>query len=323
MIMENDPFVLIEGMIIAGLAVGADYGYIYLRSEYPHALAVLNKAIDIAKEKNYLGKNILGTKHHFDLEVSRAAGAYICGEETSLLESLEGKRGMVRYKPPLPAIEGLYRKPTVVNNVISLATIPIIMDKGSAFYANFGMGRSKGTLPIQLAGNLRNTGLIEKAFGVTLRELLYDFGGGSATGKPIKAVQVGGPLGAFLPEAQFDTPLDYEKFSAINAVVGHGGIVAFDETVDMSKLARYSFEFCAIESCGKCTPCRIGSTRGMEVIDKIKSGKDQDKNVKLLRDLGDTMVNGSLCAMGGMTPFPVISALNFFPQDFGLENKET
>jgi len=323
MIMENDPFVLIEGMIIAGLAVGADQGYIYLRSEYPHALKILNEAIDIAVDKGYLGKNILGSDFSFTLEVTRAAGAYICGEETSLLESLEGKRGMVRYKPPLPAIEGLYGKPTVVNNVISLATVPIIMDKGASFYANYGMGRSKGTLPIQLAGNLKQTGLIEKAFGISLRELLYDFGGGSATGRPIKAVQVGGPLGAFLPEEQFDTPLDYEKFTEIKAVVGHGGIVAFDDTVDMSKMARYSFEFCAIESCGKCTPCRIGSTRGMEVIDKIKEGADQEKNVSLLRDLGDTMVNGSLCAMGGMTPFPVISALNYFPEDFGLEKMDT
>ena len=323
MIMENDPFVLIEGMIIAGLAVGADQGYIYLRSEYPHALKILNEAIAKALEKNYLGENILGSDFSFNLEVTRAAGAYICGEETSLLESLEGKRGMVRYKPPLPAIEGLYGKPTVVNNVISLATVPIIMDKGASFYADYGMGRSKGTLPIQLAGNLKQTGLIEKAFGISLRELLYDFGGGSATGKPIKAVQVGGPLGSFLPEEQFDTPLDYEKFSEIKAVVGHGGIVAFDDTVDMSKMARYSFEFCAIESCGKCTPCRIGSTRGMEVIDKIKEGVDQEKNVSLLRDLGDTMVNGSLCAMGGMTPFPVLSALNYFPGDFGLEKTET
>ncbi|MBT3827160.1 MAG: formate dehydrogenase [Nitrosomonadales bacterium] len=323
MIMENDPFVLIEGMIIAGLAVGADQGYIYLRSEYPQAQAILNEAIDIAEKNGFLGNNILNTNISFNLEVTRAAGAYICGEETSLLESLEGKRGLVRYKPPLPAIEGLYGKPTVVNNVISLATIPIILDKGSKFYADFGMGRSKGTLPIQLAGNLKQTGLIEKAFGITLRELLYDFGGGSATGKKIKAVQVGGPLGTFLPESQFDTPLDYEKFSEINAVVGHGGIVAFDDTIDMSKMARYSFEFCAIESCGKCTPCRIGSTRGMEVIDKIKGGIDQEKNVEVLKDLGETMVHGSLCAMGGMTPFPVISALNFFPKDFGLETKET
>jgi formate dehydrogenase iron-sulfur subunit len=319
MIMENDPFVLIEGMIIAGLAVGADQGYIYLRSEYPDALKVLNEAIETAKQNNYLGQNILGSQFNFELEVTRAAGAYICGEETSLLESLEGKRGMVRYKPPLPAIEGLYGKPTVVNNVISLATVPIILDKGAKHYADFGMGRSKGTLPIQLAGNLKKTGLIEKAFGITLRELLYDFGGGSASGKPIKAVQVGGPLGAFIPEAQFDMPLDYETFAKVNAVVGHGGIVAFDDTVDMSKMARYSFEFCAIESCGKCTPCRIGSTRGMEVIDKIKSGIDVEKNEKLLRDLSETMVDGSLCAMGGMTPFPVISALNYFPADFGLD----
>jgi len=319
MIMENDPFVLIEGMIIAGLAVGADQGYIYLRSEYPDALKVLNEAIETAKQNNYLGQNILGSQFNFELEVTRAAGAYICGEETSLLESLEGKRGMVRYKPPLPAIEGLYGKPTVVNNVISLATVPIILDKGAKHYADFGMGRSKGTLPIQLAGNLKKTGLIEKAFGITLRELLYDFGGGSASGKPIKAAQVGGPLGAFIPEAQFDMPLDYETFAKVNAVVGHGGIVAFDDTVDMSKMARYSFEFCAIESCGKCTPCRIGSTRGMEVIDKIKSGIDVEKNEKLLRDLSETMVDGSLCAMGGMTPFPVMSALNYFPEDFGLD----
>ena len=238
MIMEDDPFVLIEGMIIAGMAVGAEYGYIYLRSEYPDAQHVLNKAIKIAKEKGYLGSNILGSGYNFDLEVTRAAGAYICGEETSLLESLEGKRGMVRYKPPLPAIEGLYGKPTVVNNVITLATVPIIMDKGALFYADFGMGRSKGTLPIQLAGNLKQTGLIEKAFGISLKELLYDFGGGSFTGKPIKAVQVGGPLGAFLPEAQFDTPLDYEKFSEINAVVGHVGIVAFDDATDMAKIGK-------------------------------------------------------------------------------------
>ncbi len=322
MIMENDPFVLIEGMIIAGIAVGADQGYIYLRSEYPDALKVLNQAINIAKEKGYLGKKVLGTDFNFELEVTRAAGAYICGEETSLLESLEGKRGMVRYKPPLPAIEGLYGKPTVVNNVISLATIPIILDKGAKYYADYGMGRSKGTLPIQLAGNLKKTGLIEKAFGITLRELLYDYGEGSATGKPIKAVQVGGPLGAFIPESQFDMPLDYETFAKVNAVVGHGGIVAFDDSVDMAKMARYSFEFCAIESCGKCTPCRIGSTRGMEVIDKIKSGVEVEKNEKLLRDLAETMVHGSLCAMGGMTPFPVISALNFFPQDFGLEKTD-
>src|SRR5210317_2020523 len=321
MIMENDPFVLIEGMIIAGLAVNADHGYIYLRSEYPHALDALNQAIKIAEDNNYLGKNILNSNKNFTLEVRRAAGAYICGEETSLLESLEGKRGLVRYKPPLPAIEGLFGKPTVVNNVISLATIPIILSKGAQYYADFGVGRSKGTLPIQLAGNLKQTGLIEKAFGITLRELLYDFGGGSATGKKIKAVQVGGPLGAFISEENFDIELDYEAYSKLNAVVGHGGVVVFDEDVNMAEMARYSFEFCAIESCGKCNPCRIGSTRGMEVIDKIVAKDEQPKNVALLENLCDTMVNGSLCAMGGMTPFPVMSALKYFPNDFGVESK--
>jgi formate dehydrogenase iron-sulfur subunit len=322
MIMEGDPLVLLEGMTIAGVAVGATQGYIYLRSEYPDALKVLNEAIENAYAAGYLGKDILGSGHHFDLEVRRAAGAYICGEETSLLESLEGKRGLVRFKPPLPAIEGLFGKPTVVNNVISFATVPIVLDKGSAFYKDYGMGRSRGTLPIQLAGNIKYCGLVEKAFGITLRELLYDFGGGSASGRPIRAVQVGGPLGAYLPESQFDTPLDYEKFSEIWAVLGHGGIVAFDDTVDMAKMARYAFEFCAIESCGKCTPCRIGSTRGVEVMDKIIAGTQTSKNAILIRDLSDTLLNGSLCALGGMTPYPVLSALNHFPEDFGLEQKE-
>ena len=319
MIMEGDPLVLVEGMTIAGLAVGATQGYIYLRSEYPDALVTLNEAISNAYQAGYLGDDICGSGKQFHLEVRRAAGAYVCGEETSLLESLEGKRGLVRFKPPLPAIEGLFGKPTVVNNVISLATVPIVLDKGGQFYQDFGMGRSRGTLPIQLAGNIKQCGLVEKAFGVTLRELLYDFGGGSASGKPIRAVQVGGPLGAYLPESQFDTPLDYEKFSEIWAVLGHGGIVAFDDTVDMAKMARYAFEFCAVESCGKCTPCRIGSTRGVEVMDKIIAKEDHAKNITLVRDLSDTMLNGSLCALGGMTPYPVLSAMNHFPEDFGLE----
>ena len=323
MIMEGDPFVLIEGMTIAGLAVGATQGYIYLRSEYPDALQILNEAIDSAYKNGYLGDNILDSGRRFDLEVRRAAGAYVCGEETSLLESLEGKRGLVRFKPPLPAIEGLFGKPTVVNNVISLASVPIILDKGATYYKDYGMGRSRGTLPIQLAGNIKHGGLVEKAFGITLRELLYDFGGGSASGRPIRAVQVGGPLGAYLPESQFDTPLDYEKFSELWAVLGHGGIVAFDDTVDMAKMARYAFEFCAIESCGKCTPCRIGSTRGMEVMDKIIAGRDREKQITLVRDLSDIMLNGSLCALGGMTPYPVLSALNHFPEDFGVDASTT
>ena len=311
MLMEGDPYCLIEGLAIAGLAVGATRGYIYVRSEYPHAFKTLQTAIDKARAAGFLGDA-------FELEARLGAGAYICGEETALLESLEGKRGVVRAKPPLPALKGLFGQPTVVNNVMSLASVPIILAKGATFYRDYGMGRSHGTLPFQLAGNLRHTGLVEKAFGLTLRELLYDYGGGSRSGRPIRAVQVGGPLGAFVPEHQFDTPLDYEAFAAIGAMLGHGGIVAFDDTVDMARQARYAMEFCGIESCGKCTPCRIGSTRGVEVVERIQTGVDRPQQVALLRSLCDTMLAGSLCAHGGMTPYPVLSALNHFPEDFGM-----
>ena len=316
-VMESDPFVLIEGMTIAGLAVGATHGYIYVRSEYPHSIAALKHAIGSASRAGLLGPDVAGSGRAFVLEVRKGAGAYICGEETALLESIEGKRGVVRAKPPLPALAGLFGKPTVINNVLSLASVPVILDKGAQYYQDFGMGRSRGTLPVQLAGNIKNGGLIELAFGATLREILYDYGGGSASGRPIKAVQVGGPLGAYLPQSQWDTPLDYEAFASLWAVLGHGGIVVHDDSADMAKLARYAMEFCAVESCGKCTPCRIGSTRGMEVIDKIREGKERPQQVILLRSLCDTMLNGSLCAMGGMTPYPVLSALNHFPEDFG------
>ena len=316
MLMEGDPLCLIEGMVIAGIAVGATQGYIYLRSEYPHAHRALNAAIANAYAAGWLGADVHGSGHRFDLEVRLGAGAYICGEETSLLDSLEGKRGQVRFKPPLPAIKGLFGQPTVINNVISLASVPIILDQGAVYYRDYGVGRSRGSLPIQLAGNLKYTGLVERAFGVTLRELLYDYGGGSLSGRPIRAVQVGGPLGAYLPESQFDTPLDYEAFAAIGAMVGHGGIIAFDDTVDMLEQARYAMEFCAIESCGKCTPCRIGSTRGVEVLDRIRAGIERDKNFELLKDLCQTLRFGSLCALGGLTPDPVRSALEYFPEDF-------
>ena len=316
MVMEGDPFVLIEGMTIAGLATGADRGYIYLRWEYPDARRALEAAIQAAYEAGFLGENVHGSGRRFDLEVRLGAGAYICGEETSLLESLEGKRGQVRFKPPLPALAGLFGKPTVINNVITFASVPIILDRGAEFYKNFGMGRSRGTLPLQLAGNVKHGGLIEVAFGVTLREILYEYGGGTRSGRPIRAVQVGGPLGAYMPESQFDTPLDYEAFAAVQAMLGHGGIVVFDDTADMAAQARYAMEFCAVESCGKCTPCRIGSTRGVEVIDRLVGGENAAAQEVLLRDLCETMTYGSLCALGGLTPFPVISCLNHFPEDF-------
>jgi len=319
MLMEGDPYTLIEGMTIAGIAVGATYGYIYLRAEYPHAASALNQALENARAAGWLGQDIRGSGLAFDLEVRIGAGAYICGEETSMLESLEGKRGLVRAKPPLPAIQGLFGQPTVINNVISLATVPIILAKGAAHYRDFGMGRSMGTLPFQLAGNVKHGGLVELAFGVTLRELLFDFGGGSASGRPLRAAQVGGPLGAYLPSTQWDVPLDYEAYIAISAMVGHGGIVAFDDSVDMAAMAEYAMEFCAVESCGKCTPCRIGAVRGTEVIQKIRQNHQREQQVHLLRDLCDTMLSGSLCALGGMTPYPVLSALDHFPEDFGLD----
>ncbi|MDP9892552.1 formate dehydrogenase iron-sulfur subunit [Variovorax boronicumulans] len=318
MTMEGDPLMLVEGMTIAGIATGATKGYVYIRSEYPHAIATMNEAIRAAEAAGFLGENILGSGQTFWLEVRKGAGSYVCGEETALLESLEGKRGIVRAKPPLPAVTGLFGQPTLINNVITLASVPLILARGAEYYRDFGVGRSRGTLPMQLAGNIKHGGLVEKAFGVTLRELLYDYGGGSASGRPIKAVQVGGPLGAYLPESQWDLPLDYEAYAAVGGTVGHGGIVVHDDTADLSKLARYAMEFCAIESCGKCTPCRIGSTRGVEVIDKIRADNKRVEHVILLRDLCNTMVHGSLCAMGGMTPFPVLSALDHFPQDFGL-----
>lgn len=318
MLMEGDPYALIEGMTIAGLAVQATHGYIYVRSEYPIAIAVLEAAIQRARQAGWLGTDIQGSGRGFDLEVRCGAGAYICGEETSLLESLEGKRGLVRAKPPLPAIAGLFGQPTVVNNVISLATVPVILARGAGYYRDFGMGRSRGTLPFQLAGNIRHGGLVEKAFGITLRELLHEYGAGSASGRPLRAVQVGGPLGAYLPESLWDAPLDYESYAAVSAMVGHGGIVAFDDAVDMAEMAEYAMEFCAIESCGKCTPCRIGSTRGVEVIHRIRNNEQRSEQLMLLRDLCDTMLAGSLCALGGMTPYPVLSALDHFPEDFGL-----
>ena len=323
MLMEGDPYALIEGMAIAAVAVGATYGVIYIRSEYPHAEAALLEAIARATAAGHIGTALRGRGPAFRLDVRRGAGSYVCGEETAMLESIEGRRGIVRAKPPLPAIEGLFGWPTVINNVITLASVPRILADGAQGYHAFGAGRSRGTLPFQLAGNIKRGGLVELPFGVTLRELLFDFGGGSRSGRPIKAVQVGGPLGPYVPASQWDVPIDYEAYSAVGATVGHGGIVVHDDTADLAGLARYAFEFCALESCGKCTPCRIGSTRGAEVVERLVAAPVSLKGAQeeLLRDLCDTMVAGSLCAMGGMTPFPVLSALDHYPEDFGLPRK--
>ncbi len=316
MLMEGDPFTLLEGMAIAGLATGATHGYIYLRAEYPHAHRALNEAIRRARAAGWLGTDVLGSGRVFDIEVRLGAGAYICGEETSMLESLEGRRGEVRVRPPLPAIKGLFGCPTVVNNVITLATVPVILARGAPFYRDFGTGRSRGTLPMQLAGNIAHGGLVEIAFGGTLRELLYDFGGGTASGRPMRAVQIGGPLGAYVPASQFDLAMDYEVMAAAGAMVGHGGFVAFDDAANLPRLARHALAFCAHESCGKCTPCRIGSTRGVELMDQVIAGEQREANLELLSELLETMQYGSLCGLGGMTPFPVRSLLQHFPEDF-------
>ena len=314
MLMEGDPFTLIEGMAIAGIAVGADRGYVYIRSEYPGAVDQMRRAIGIARANGLLGPSVLGSAHAFDIEVRVGAGAYVCGEETSLLNSLEGKRGVVRAKPPLPALQGFLGRPTVVNNVISLASVPVILDRGAAFYRDFGMGRSCGTMALQLAGNVRFGGLFEAAFGLTLGEIVNDIGGGTGSGRPVKAVQVGGPLGAWFPPALFDTPFTYEHFAVAGGLIGHAGLTVVDDSTDMLQMARFAMEFCAIESCGKCTPCRIGAVRGIETLDRIAQG--DAAAVPLLTDLCETMKAGSLCALGGFTPYPVMSALTHFPGDF-------
>jgi formate dehydrogenase iron-sulfur subunit len=318
MLIEGDPFTLIEGMAIAAVATGATEGFVYLRSEYPHALRTLRRAIDIAYAHGVLGQSVLGSDHRFDLDVRVGAGAYICGEETSMLDSLEGKRGEVRAKPPIPALRGLFGQPTVVNNVLTLAAVPMVLADGGEAYAALGTGRSRGTQVFQLAGNVARGGIVEADFGLSLRELVEGYGGGTASGRPVKAVQVGGPLGAYLPPDRFDLPMDYEAFAEADAMVGHGGIVVFDDTMDAGAMARFAMEFCAKESCGKCTPCRLGSTRGVEVIDRIRAGTDREANLVLLEDLCATMTKGSLCAMGGLTPMPVRSALEHFPEDFGV-----
>ena len=316
MLIEGDPFTLIEGMIIAGIAVGATQGIVYLRSEYPYAIATLQKAIDIARASDLLGERVLSTGFAFDIQIRVGAGSYVCGEETAMLESIEGKRGVVRAKPPLPAIEGLFGQPTVINNVLTLATVPMILAQGANAYKTRGVGRSLGTQVFQLAGNIARGGIVEKAFGVTLGELINTYGAGTLTKRPIRAVQIGGPLGAYFSTSLFETSMDYESLIAAGGMLGHGGIVVFDESVDLAVQAKFAMEFCAIESCGKCTPCRIGSTRGAETIELIIRGVKVDENKRLLLDLCEVMTDGSLCAMGGLTPLPVKSAMINFPEDF-------
>lgn len=314
LLMEGDPFTLIEGMCIAARAIGATHGLVYLRSEYPDAIRTLKAAIGVWRDAGHF--NGLSDGDRFDIEVRTGAGAYICGEESSMLNSLEGKRGEVRAKPPIPAISGLFGQPTIVNNVLTLASVPWILEHGGEAYRDFGTGRSRGTQAFQLAGDIKQGALVELAFGVSLRTLIEDFGGGTRSGRPLRAVQVGGPLGAYLADADLDVAMDYEALAAIGGMLGHGGIVVFNDTVDMARQARFAMEFCAIESCGKCTPCRVGATRGRETLDRVIAGEDVADNLALVEDLCELMTDGSLCAMGGLTPMPVRSAIARFPEDF-------
>ncbi len=322
MVVEGDPFTLIEGMTIAAYAVGASEGYVYVRSEYPHAITALRRAIETAYTHGFLGRDILGSGHHFDLHVRVGAGAYICGEESSMLESLEGRRGEVRARPPIPALKGLFGRPTAVNNVLTLCAVPMILADGGQAYAELGVGRSRGTQVFQLAGNVARGGIVELPMGVTLGELVEGYGGGTRTGRPVRAVQVGGPLGAYVPPDRFDVRMGYEELAEIEAMLGHGGVVVFDDTVDMARMARFAFEFCAVESCGKCTPCRIGAVRGKETLDHVIAGRDVERNLELVDDLCNTMTKGSLCAMGGLTPMPVQSAIRHWPEDFDRTPQE-
>ncbi|HQR26887.1 MAG TPA: NADH-quinone oxidoreductase subunit NuoF [Nocardioides sp.] len=316
MLAEGDPFSLVEGMVIAGYAVGATEGYVYVRSEYPHAVAALRRAVESAYTHGFLGEDVLGSGVRFDLHVRVGAGAYICGEESSMLESLEGRRGEVRARPPIPAVAGLFGRPTVVNNALTLGTVPMVLADGGAAYAALGTGRSRGTQVFQLAGNVRRGGIVELPFGVTIGDLVEGYAGGTRTGRPVRAVQVGGPLGGYLPPGRFDLPMDYEALAEADAMLGHGGVVVWDDSADLARLARFAMEFCAVESCGKCTPCRVGSVRGVETLDRVLAGEDVSRNLGLLEDLCEVMSKGSLCAMGQLTPMPVRTALRHFPEDF-------
>ena len=320
LLMEGDPYRLIEGMTIAGLATGATKGYVYLRSEYPVAARIFQAALDNAYDVGLLGNDVHGSGKTFDLELFIGAGAYICGEETSLLESLEGKRGEIRVKPPVPAIAGLFGQPTLVHNVISYACVPAIMGNGGDWYANLGVGRSTGTMAFQLAGNIRRGGLVEVPFGITINDLVYGYGEDTRSGRPVRTVQIGGPLGAYLKPDEFDTPLTYENMMALGAGIGHGGLVVYDDSVDLAAQARYAFEFCEVESCGKCTPCRLGAVRGKETMDAViaarREGRAAEDKLAMIDDLCEVMETASLCQMGGMTPIPVTSAIKRFPEDF-------
>ncbi|MBE5805500.1 MAG: NADH-quinone oxidoreductase subunit NuoF [Clostridiales bacterium] len=321
-ILEGTPHSVIEAMMIAGYAVGADKGYIYVRAEYPIAVSRFQKAIDQATEYGILGNNIFGSNFNFTLEIRLGAGAFVCGEETALLESIEGRRGQPRLKPPFPANSGLWGKPTLINNVETYANIPKIILNGAEWYSNIGTETSKGTKVFALGGNVNNIGLVEVPMGTTLREIVYDIGGGIPNGKKFKAAQTGGPSGGCIPDKHLDTPIDYESLGAIGSMMGSGGLIVMDDSKCMVNLAKFYLEFTVDESCGKCTPCRVGTKRMLEILQKICDGKGEEEDLEKLEKLALNIKSSSLCGLGQTAPNPVLSTLKYFREEYEAHIKE-
>ena len=321
-ILEGDPHCIIEAMMIAGYAIGADMGYIYVRAEYPIAVQRFQKAIDQAREYGILGKNIWGTDFSFDLEIRLGAGAFVCGEETALLESIEGRRGQPRLKPPFPANAGLFQKPTLINNVETYANIPQIILKGAEWYSSIGTETSKGTKVFALGGNVVNIGLVEVPMGTTLREIVFDIGGGIPGGKGFKAAQTGGPSGGCIPAEHLDTPIDYESLNAIGSMMGSGGLIVMDDTKCMVNLAKFYLGFTVDESCGKCNPCRIGTQRMLEMLERITEGNGQPDDIEKLEKLANTIKASSVCGLGQTAPNPVLSTLKYFKDEYKAHIEE-
>ena len=321
-LLEGNPHSVVEGMIIAGFAIGASRGLFYIRAEYPLAIERVQKAIDACYKTGLLGKNILGSGFDYDLEIRYGAGAFVCGEETALIASIEGNRGTPRPKPPFPATKGLWGKPTAINNVETLANVPYIMTKGGKWYSSMGSGKSTGTKVFAMTGKAKNTGLIEVPMGITIREVVYDIGGGPLKGDEVKAIQTGGPSGGVIDPKHFDMPITYESLQEIGSIMGSGGLIVMDETDCMVDIAKFYLEFCVDESCGKCAPCRIGGYQLLSILNKITNGTAKESDLDKLEQISKAMQKASLCALGQTAPNPVLSTIKFFRDEYEAHIKD-